>query len=425
MKIHFVGIGGIGISALARLAKNDGHTVSGSDISSSLLTKKLESEGISVTVPHCSSAIESQDLLIHSAIIKEDNPEIQEARKNGIKILSRKEALPEILKDNKVYSVCGAHGKSTTTAILASILKTNAIIGAESKEFGSNVHFKEGDDRLVFEADESDGSFVYSNPHCSIVTNAEPEHMENYNYDMEKFHDAYREFLNKAKIKVINCEDEFLRSLEMDDAIKLYPDRDIKELRMRVLNGEPYTSFSLKDLGEFNVWGFGSHIAVDASLAILAALNEVNLETIKTNLKDYRGIKKRFDIVRKEEANVVIDDYGHHPTEIKATMDSALEFAQLNGLDKITAIWQPHKYSRTEDNLEGFINCFKGVDNLVILPVWEPSQEKRDIDFRKHFSKYNPIFAEKIIDAKDLLDSGLVIGFGAGDITTQIRKAVS
>ncbi len=422
LNIHFIGIGGIGISALARLAKHSGHTVSGSDMKASALTRKLEEEGITITTPHSADAVTNQELIIHSAAIKENNVELIKAKEQGIKILARKDALPFLLGDKKVYAVCGAHGKSTTTAILASILKVNAIIGAESKEFGSNVHFVD-DERVVFEADESDGSFINSNPYCAIVTNSEPEHMENYNYDLKVFYDYYKKFLDTAHVRVVNTDDEFLEEYD-NEKIALCPKRDITNIKLEIIDQEPYTSFELKDLGTFTVWGFGGHIALDASLAILAALNEMGIETIKENLKDYKGIKKRFDIVKKDTNQIVIDDYGHHPTEIKATLESVKTFAKLNQLDKITAIWQPHKYSRTIDNLESFANCFDGVDKLFILPVWSAGEEEREIDYAD-FGKYNPIFINSIQDAKEDLNSDLVIGFGAGDITYQIRDLVA
>jgi UDP-N-acetylmuramate--alanine ligase len=211
LKIHFIGIGGIGLSAIARLLKSYGHEISGSDIAKTTLTKKLEQEGIKVTIPHSSDAIDNQDLVIYSAVIKENNPEIIEAKKRGIKTLSRREALQMVVNDKKVYAVCGAHGKSTTSAILASILKeANALIGAESKEFNSNARINKNSNLLVFEADESDGSFVDSNPYCAIVTNTEPEHMEFYNYDYKLFYSHYQKFLDKAKIKVVCSDDEFL-----------------------------------------------------------------------------------------------------------------------------------------------------------------------------------------------------------------------
>ncbi len=167
------------------------------------------------------------------------NCELVEAKKRGIKILTRKEALKEILKDKKVYSVCGAHGKSTTTAILASLLESSALIGAISKEFNSN--FRYIDKLISFEADESDASFLNSNPYCAIVTNAEPEHMEYYNYDLDKFYGCYKEFLNKAKIRVINSEDEFLSTLDID-ATKLTPSKDISNIAIYLKRRhQPYT----------------------------------------------------------------------------------------------------------------------------------------------------------------------------------------
>ncbi len=435
MKIHFIGIGGIGISGLAQYMQYKGHNVSGSDIKGTRITEKLQHLGSTITIPHASSAIEKDhDLVVHSAIIRPDNPEIIAAKEKGIEVLARREALLKILDDRKVYAVAGAHGKSTTTAILASIMDGSAIIGAESKAFGSNVRYDEKTDVMIFEADESDGSFLNSNPYCAIVINAEPEHMEYYDYNYERFYDSYKTFIKSAKHRVLNAEDPFLATLvDTVDAQWLYPSRDITEIEYVLINNEPHTRFTLKEFGTFDVWGFGKHIALDATLAILAAKESMDIETIRKKLLTFKGIKKRFDIVGLEEKSVIIDDYGHHPTEIKATFESVKEYAQLKGFDKITAIWQPHKYSRTIDNLDAFIECFEGADELIILPVWAASEAPRDIDFQEKFKAYNLTMADSIEranntisvvkDKKELekLDHGLIIGFGAGDITYQIR----
>ena len=428
--IHFVGIGGIGLSALARYLKKEGYTISGSDMRETRITRALVDEGIDVCIPHCPESIKDQDIVIYSAAVKDTNVELIEARKRGIMTLSRKDALPLILKEKRVFSVCGAHGKSTTSAILASMVDGSVIIGAESKQFDTNMHYQVSNN-IIFEADESDSSFLNSNPYIAIVTNAEPEHMEFYHYDYDKFYAAYKSFLQSATIRVINAEDKFLSTLGDMDAIRLYPSRDITELKTILRNGEPFTSFILKDLGRFEVWGIGEHIAIDASLAILASINEIDLETTREKIKNYRGIKKRFDILTKTDNYALVDDYGHHPTEIKATIHSAQIYANLLHLDKITAIWQPHKYSRTIDNLQGFVNCFAGVDELIIMPVWSAGEAKREIDFIKEFEQYKPEFIDTLkrdgdfidLDNHKKLDSGLVIGFGAGDITYQLRGA--
>jgi len=434
MKIHFIGIGGIGISGLAQYMHYKGHTVSGSDIKDSLITKKLRKMGISVSVPHSSDAIIDQDLVVHSAIIRPDNPEVVAAKAKGIEVLARREALLTILDDRKVYSVAGAHGKSTTTAILTAIMNGSSIIGAESKAFGSNVRYDASTDVMLFEADESDGSFINSNPHCAIVINAEPEHMEYYDYNYDRFYDSYKTFINSAACKVLNAEDPFLSTLvDSVDAHWLYPSTDIKNIEYVLINNEPHTRFVFRNLGSFDVWGFGKHIALDAALAILAANESMDIEEIRKNLLNFKGIKKRFDIVGAEDDAVIIDDYGHHPTEIKATFESVKEYARLKGFEKITAIWQPHKYSRTIDNLEEFTKCFDGADELIILPVWAASEAYKDIDFKNEFKAYNLTMADTITrannhitvvkDAQNLqrLDKGLIIGFGAGDITYQIR----
>ncbi|PHM16546.1 MAG: UDP-N-acetylmuramate--L-alanine ligase [Sulfuricurvum sp. PD_MW2] len=433
MKIHFIGIGGIGISGLAKYTRFSGHEVSGSDMKATHITQRLIDRGIKVFIGHDASNIpEGCDLVIHSAIIRDTNVEVIEAKARGIEVLHRRDALLRILKEKKVYAVCGAHGKSTTTAILASIMSGSAIIGAESKDFGSNVRYDGSTDVMLFEADESDGSFLNSNPYCSIVTNAEPEHMEYYHYNIDEFHNAYRRFVEMAPVRVINAEDPFMATLECD-AIRLYPSKDISNITYILIDDEPYTRFTLKNMGEFEVWGFGEHIAMDASLAILAAAQTMSVASIRANLLHFKGIKKRFDVIFKGSDRVIIDDYAHHPTEIKATMESLTTYAKLKGFERIVAIWQPHKYSRTIDNLDAFVECFEGVDELIILPVWAASEEPREIDFEGRFGHYNLTMCDKLHRAGDTIetlknenvlktyDRDLIVGFGAGDLTYQLR----
>ena len=430
-KVHFIGIGGIGISAIARFLHEKGHKISGSDIKESKTTLELQSEGIEVITPHCKEAIKDQDFVVYSAAIKEDNIELVEARRKGIKCFSRKEILPYVLEDKCVFAVAGAHGKSTTSAMLASLIEGSVIIGAISKQFGSNMRYDKSDN-VVFEADESDSSFLNSNPYLAIVTNAEPEHMEHYDYDLAKFYAAYKGFLERAKVRVINAEDEFLSTLKLD-AIRLYPSSDITELTMVVRDYQPYTSFNLKNLGKFEAFGMGEHIAIDASLAILAAMHETPLKDIRENLLNFKGIKKRFDILSANKNFVLIDDYAHHPTEIKATLKSVFEYAKILGINSVTAIFQPHRYTRLSTNLPGFKECFKGVDELVILPVYAAGENPIEVDMKSEFSEYNPIFTDKVerveegieftdeFGVKNRLSDGIVVGFGAGDISVQLR----
>lgn len=430
-KVHFIGIGGIGISAIARFLHEKGHKISGSDIKESKTTLELKDEGIEVITPHCKEAIKDQDFVVYSAAIKEDNIELVEARNKGIKCFSRKEILPYVLEDKCVFAVAGAHGKSTTSAMLASLIEGSVIIGAISKQFGSNMRYAKSDN-VVFEADESDSSFLNSNPYLAIVTNAEPEHMEHYDYDLAKFYAAYKGFLERAKVRVINAEDEFLSTLKLD-AIRLYPSSDITELTMVVRDYQPYTSFNLKNLGKFEAFGMGEHIAIDASLAILAAMHETPLKDIRENLLNFKGIKKRFDILSANKNFVLIDDYAHHPTEIKATLKSVFEYAKILGIKSITAIFQPHRYTRLSTNLPGFKECFKGVDELVILPVYAAGENPIEVDMKSEFSEYNPIFTDKVerveegieftdeFGVKNRLSDGIVVGFGAGDISVQLR----
>ena len=434
MKIHFIGIGGIGLSALAKFLYNDGHKISGSDIKQTEITNDLAMNfDAKITIPHHEDAVEGVDRIIYSAAVRPNNPEYQKAKELGIELLSRKEALVSILGEKEVYAVGGAHGKSTTSAMLASIIpESNALIGAISKEFGSNVR-NYPNNRVVFEADESDESFLNSNPYLAIVTNVEPEHMEYYEYDEERFYNAYRNFLSLAKICVINAEDEFLSSLDME-SIKLYPSKDISNIDFVLVNGEPHTRFELLDLGSFDVFGFGNHIALDAALAILSALElGEDIEDIRINLLNYKGIKKRFDIIQNQENMVVIDDYGHHPTEIRVTMESLQAYKELREFNSLNVIWQPHKYSRTMDNLSAFIECFEGVDELVILPIWSAGELEIDIDLKSAFSRYELLMADSVTKEDNIVkvfkdghiirkySEGLITSFGAGDITYQIR----
>ncbi|ASM40174.1 UDP-N-acetylmuramate--L-alanine ligase [Campylobacter sp. RM12327] len=433
-KVHFIGIGGIGISAIARFLKEKNFIISGSDIKETQTIIDLRNEGIRVITPHSADIIQDQDLVVYSAAIKPENTELIAAKEKGIKCLSRKEILPFILNDKRVFSVAGAHGKSTTSSMLASLVEGSVIIGAISKQFGSNMKYFESEN-VIFEADESDSSFLNSNPYLAVVTNAEPEHMEHYDYDLDKFYAAYTGFLQRAKVRVINAEDEFLSTLKMD-CIKLYPSKDITDLKMVLRNYEPYMSFNLKNLGTFEVFGIGEHIAIDASLAILAANCEVGLESIRENLAKYKGIKKRFDILKASKDFILIDDYGHHPTEIKATLKSAKEYANMLGISKTTVIWQPHRFTRLKANLQSFKTCFEGVDDIVILPVYSGGEADNGINLKKEFKELRPNFAKRVFnedgaitfndefDVKHRIDEGLIIGFGAGDITYQLRGEI-
>lgn len=433
-RVHFIGIGGIGLSALAKFLHNDGYSISGSDIAQSEITDELAlNYGAKITIPHHPDAVEGADLVIHSAVVRPSNVEYKRAKERGIKVFSRKEALKFILGNKEVYAVAGAHGKSTTSAMLAEVVPaSNALIGAISKTFGSNVR-NYANNKVVFEADESDESFLNANPHLAIITNVEPEHMEYYNYDESRFYGAYERFMHLAELLVINAEDPFLSRYE-GEAIRLFPSKEIQGITYTLRDGIPYTTFELKNLGRFEVFGLGEHIALDAALAILAAqaLGE-DIEATRQRLLNYKGIKKRFDIIQNSPECVVIDDYGHHPTEIKATLKALQAYKNLRGFRKLQVIWQPHKFTRTLDNLQTFVESFEGVDELVILPIWAAGEIEIPIDLKGAFSRYSPVMADRVTKKRGVVqvirgddvikefDSDIVVSFGAGDITYQIR----
>ena len=277
LRVHFIGIGGIGVSGLARFLKAQGAIVSGSDIKDTSITQTLRDEGIAINIPHNKEVIANKDLIIHSAIIKDSNIEIIESKRLNKEILSRKEALKILLSKKRVLSICAAHGKSSTSAILAAILPhSGAIIGAISKEFNSNVRVSK-DDLLVFEADESDKSFLNSNPYKSIVINAEAEHLESYDNDFKKLQDAYLSFMQQGQQVVLNMQCEILQNLYVrlkDSGFKssaiicLYPDIDIQNITYELKDLLPYTTFTLKDLGRFSIYGIGYHNALNAIIII-------------------------------------------------------------------------------------------------------------------------------------------------------------
>lgn len=429
-KIFFIGIGGIGLSALARFLNERGIVVLGSDIYESELVKELRAEGIAVFIGHSASNLSSDiDLVVYSAVIKENNPERKKALELGIKTLSRKEALPLILENKKLFAVAGAHGKSTTSSILANILQSSFIIGAVDKKTGKNMVYKSSD-KIVFEADESDSSFLNINPFLSIVTNAEPEHLEHYNHNLDAFYKAYFDFLKQSQIRVVNAEDEFLKGVDLD-CEKLVPSEEINNLEFEVKDFLPYISFDLRDYGRFSVQGHSECIAIDASLAILAArLIGLSLSEIKQNLKDFCGIKKRFDVLLANEKIVIIDDYAHHPTEVKETKKGIFSYAKALNISNTIAIWQPHKYTRLLDNLEGFKTCFSGFSKLYILPVYSANEDEIKINLKEHFPNAVLIDnvkreGEKLVLLKNNdrieLDCGVIVGFNAGDLTYKLR----
>lgn len=550
LNIHFIGIGGIGISGLALFLKEEGNTVAGSDISLKGNVAGLLEAKIKVRQYHRANNIARHcDLVIHSAIIKDDNVEILEAKRRGIPILSRRDALGLILQNKKVISICGAHGKSTISAMMAALLpQFSAIIGAVSKEFGANVRAKNSE-YVIFEADESDASFLNSNPTYAIVPNAEPEHMECYSHCLEQFYASYSSFLGLASHAVVCVDDPFLQiwamrhggdakgeigltqnsgedierkidstkmtSFEAQRCVKgverktdstksieskidstlaaLSFSKDIKDISYHLRGSLPFSSFTLyhggERLGRFSVAGLGSHIITDAALCLLAAKDFYDTATLQANLLNYAGIKKRFDIVQEYGASrgqnkakdkvegaqekavsakdaaeekaglraqkkaaqktaskivapLIIDDYGHHPTEIRATLSALftyldLFYEQYHERLEVTCIFQPHKYSRFLDNLEDFRSCFDGVDRLIVLPVWAASEEYVEIDFKAIYAHHNLLLASRVrknggiieaLDSKDnvieRIEGGCVMGFSAGDLTYALREDV-
>ncbi len=456
--IHFIGIGGSGMSGIAEVLINLGFQVSGSDLASNSVTARLVAAGATVYQGHQKENLIDADVVVVSSAVNESNPEVMEARIRKIPVVPRALMLAELMRFRQGIAVAGTHGKTTTTSLLASILAEAGmdptyVIGGKLESANANAKLGTGE-YIVAEADESDASFLHLTPVMAVVTNIDADHMDTYEHSFDKLKTAFVDFLQQLPfwgMAVVCVDDANVREIlpRITKPVMTYGFSD--EARVRAINVVAHDAkmqFTVQRINgvttEFDVTLNlpGKHYVLNAlaAIAIASELNVSDAAIIKA-LKEFKGVGRRFE--RYGEIKVptggtftLIDDYGHHPTEIKATMQSVREYARLKGFDKITAIWQPHKYSRTLDNLEAFISCFDGCDELIILPVWAAGEAARHIDFKEKFARYNLTMADSIKRDEgklDLvkenhiiktLDHGIIVGFGAGDITYQLRGLV-
>lgn len=393
-KIHFIGIGGIGMSALALILHKIGCQIQGSDLVSNANTKKLEEIGIKCFIGHEAENITDDVILIvETSIIKETNPEIIKAKSRNIPILKRADILAEIMRDGKGISVAGTHGKTSTTAMIAVLMETAGfdpivVNGGIINYFGSNAKFGNGD-FVVAESDESDGSFVKLPTFIGAINNIEPEHMEFYGNDFELVKDYYKKYA--AQIPV----DGFLAVCIDDETTKeLYPDfkktkKNIASLSIKNEDADYFahnirfekngirfdakikkTNQIIKD---FFLPAYGIHNVKNAlapiSIGLFLGLSE---DQIKKGLAAFTGVKRRFTKVGEVDGITIIDDYGHHPTEIQAVFKAAKAVLPENNL---IAVFQPHKYSRTRDLFDEFCHSFNDVDVAVIADIYSANQD--------------------------------------------------
>jgi UDP-N-acetylmuramate--alanine ligase len=435
--IHFVGIGGIGMSGIAEVLLNLGFKVTGSDLRKTDTTDRLEQLGARIFLGHKAENVEDVDVVVVSSAVKPDNPEILMARNRFIPVIQRAEMLAELMRMKYSVAVAGAHGKTTTTSLVSAVLghagiDPTCVIGGKLNSLGSNA--KLGDSKyLVAEADESDGTFLLLFPTIAVVTNIDLEHLDFYK-DIGEIKAAFLTFLNKVPfygLDIICIDNQNLQSLipSLKRRYMTYGLSKQADLRAEnVTNTGFHTSFKVSykeyGLGEISLALPGIHNVRNALAAIGVAIElDIPFDTIKEALKDFSGIQRRLEV--KWDGDIkLIDDYGHHPTEIKATLGAVR--SMWNG--RVVVVFQPHRYTRTRALMEDFATSFNEADLLIVTEIYAASEEKIEgvsgnilAEKIKASGHKNVIFAPSKEEAAELVlahakPGDVVITLGAGDV---------
>lgn len=437
--IHFVGIGGIGMSGIAELLLNLGYRVSGSDVKSSDITARLEVLGGRIYQGHAPEQIEGADVVVTSSAVTTENPEVKAARQIAIPVIPRAEMLAELMRLKYSIAVAGAHGKTTTTSIISAVLDgggldPTVVIGGKLKSIGSNARLGEGD-FIVAEADESDGSFLKMSPAIAVVTNIDREHLDYY-ADMETIQESFLQFINRIPfygLAVLCLDNEPLQELipRIEKRTITYGMTSQADVRANHVEFEGLGSrFSLQyqgtPLGQIRLNLAGLHNVYNAMAAVAVGMElEIPFDTIKEVLEELEGVARRLEIKGEVEGITVVDDYGHHPTEIKATLQAARE-AWPNR--RVLVVFQPHRYTRTRALFDEFSRSFYQSDLLMVLPIYSAGEtviEGVDShllceDIRKHGHKdvfYQSDFAAALQTLREWVRPGdVILTLGAGDI---------
>ncbi|MFQ3573722.1 MAG: UDP-N-acetylmuramate--L-alanine ligase [Thermodesulfovibrionales bacterium] len=437
--IHFVGIGGIGMSGIAEVLHNLGYEVTGSDIKHSDTTKRLESIGIKVSIGHKAENIGKAHVIVISSAIKGDNPEVVESKKRGIPVIPRAEMLAELGRLKYGILVAGAHGKTTTTSLLSTLLSDGGfdptvIIGGKLNSMGSNARLGQGN-FIIAEADESDGSFLKLSPSIAVVTNIDNEHLDFFG-TLQNIKSAFLEFINKVPFygfSVLCLEDSNIRELIpfIDRRFITYGlTSQADAYAFNIVESTLRMSFDVvydrKDLGRFEIPMAGVHNVLN-SLASIIVSYELNMpvSTIKESLANFKGIHRRLQYKGSFKGVKIFDDYGHHPTEIKATIKA------LRGsfkTEKINVVFQPHRYTRTQSLLNEFADAFWDANVVYMLDIY-PAGERpiEGISTNTIVEKmlqrgYKSVCYTKDIQetarqiVKDLKDGDILLTLGAGDV---------
>ncbi len=449
IKIHFIGISGIGMSGIAELMQDQGYRIQGSDEILNENSKRLKKKGIKFFLGHNKSNIKSVDAVVFSSAIKKNNSEIIEAIKKKIPILSRADMLAELMKKKKAIAIAGSHGKTTTTSLVGNILNQGdldptIVNGGIINSLSKNNRYGKGD-WMVVEADESDGSFLKLPHQISIITNLDVEHLDFYK-TKENLIQSFENFINMLPFygtSIVCLDDINLKSLIKKNRTRNIITYSIKNknadvLIYNIIKNQTSTSFKLKIKNnkiinlsnyKFTLNSIGNHNTLNATASIIAS-KLVGVKNIYINraLKNYRGVKRRFTYLGKKNLARIYDDYAHHPTEIAATLEAA-----NNLKSNIIVVFQPHRYTRTKILMNEFVDVLSKINNLIILDTYSAGEKivkgAKSVDIHKRLLKINKnsVYINKISDLKKFLSNytiknNTIIFMGAGSISGIAKK---
>ena len=438
--IHFVGIGGIGMSGIAEVLLNLGYRISGSDLRATPITERLVRLGATVFPGHDASNIQGAKVLVTTSALDASNPEVREARSLGIPVIPRGELLAELMRLKFGVAVAGSHGKTTTTTMAATVLSQaeldpTVVVGGRVSTFGGSNARVGKSDFLVVESDESDRSFLKLSPIVAIVTNIDLEHLDHYK-SLDEIRDAFVEFINKVPFygaAILCLDDPNIQHILPRIQRRIITYGVSAQADLRVANWEfagMGSTFRLefrgRDLGEFRLQVPGFHNVLNASAAVAAALElEVDLTSIRQGIAAYEGVERRFQLKGNRNGVAVVDDYAHHPTEIRATLE-ALRVTQYN---RIHVLFQPHRYSRTKELLDDFAGCFNLATTVCVVPIYAASEaplagvtSERLVERMREFGNRGAQFEVSLEAAAEALcalaePGDVIVTMGAGSVS--------
>ncbi len=438
--IHFVGIGGIGMSGIAEVLLNLGYTISGSDLRSTPITERLAQLGARVFTGHHAGHIDGAKVVVVSSAVDPTNPEYQESRARGIPVIPRGELLAELMRLKFGIAIAGSHGKTTTTSMVATILSQaeldpTVVVGGRVSTFGGSNARVGKSDFLVVESDESDRSFLKLAPILAVVTNIDMEHLDHYS-SLEDIQDSFVQFINKVPFygaAILCLDDANLQQIlpRVERRIVTYGVSAQADVRVVSWDFQGLGSrFRLNhrgaDLGEFHLRVPGFHNVLNATAAVATAKElEVGLERIREGVAAYEGVDRRFQVKGVVDGITVIDDYAHHPTEIRATLD-ALHAARYQ---RILVLFQPHRYSRTQQLMDDFAGAFNLAHQVWVVPIYAASEtplpgvsSPRLVERMRDFGHRGAQPAEDLDSAVDAIlaiasPGDAIVTMGAGNVS--------